>query len=228
MMEPFLTDLFKYQIVMKPNNIMEYTGLSTVPHQLGLADHVNHDMVIGGHHPSHNSWVQRYPHSSSRRGSGKGSYADECSRQDHLREHVQRHRLGHSWQRADVRQQRFNKLPISRDFKPGHRCFSRPGSELSWNFDTIADIRESGTQSGHKIFQLRNFEVRNVEVKMPKTTIHVTADTENVQMFMKLILSCLQLCMFLLVAQCLDDQPELSCTVTEKWRLRSSHHLTTC
>ena len=48
-----------------------------------------------------------------------------------------------------------------------------------------------------------------------QTTIHFAGDTENLQMLMKLILSCNFLCMLLSVAQILDDQPSLS-YVTER------------
>ena len=48
------------------------------------------------------------------------------------------------------------------------------------------------------------------------TTVHFTADTENVQLLVLLSLSCNQLVLFLSVAQIHDDQPELSSAVTER------------
>ena len=56
----------------------------------------------------------------------------------------------------------------------------------------------------------------NVEVKRRQTATFFTAEKENVQMLMKLIQSCNQLCMFLSVAQIVDSLPELSYAVTER------------
>ena len=67
-------------------------------------------------------------------------------------------------------------------------------------------------QSGHPVFPAaENMKKGTWKSKGGKHTIHFTADTEHV--LMELTLSCNQLCIFLSVAQILDDQPELSYAV---------------
>ena len=55
-----------------------------------------------------------------------------------------------------------------------------------------------------------------LKCKGGKSFIHFTADTENVHMLMKLVLSCNHRCLFLSVAQLLNDQPKLPDAVTER------------
>ena len=71
--------------------------------------------------------------------------------------------------------------------------------------------------SGHPVFpgaDTRRKEHQNPKAKKPST--HFTTDPENMQLLMRLLLSCNQLCVFLSVAQNLDDQPELSGTATQR------------
>ena len=106
---------------------------------------------------------------------------------------------------------------FSKDSKPSHWCrFSKgfkqglcrhiwPGSEQSWNFDTIAipeKITDIFARSENPVFPADGTcEERNVEIQSRNATIHFTSDPENMQMLMKLTLSCNQLYMFLSVAQ---------------------------
>ena len=117
---------------------------------------------------------------------------------------------------------------FSIDFKPGRCRHIEPRSEQSWTYDTIEDTRgkwdaiaekmtDIFAQSGHPVFPaLEKMKKGSLKSKSGTTTIHFTADNENVQMLMKLTLSCNQLCMFRSVANILDDQPERSHAETER------------
>ena len=106
---------------------------------------------------------------------------------------------------------------FSKDLNPGNWCFIGERSEQSWNYHPVADNRgkwDANTESMTDIFsQLRCAVCPAAERK--KSTIHCTADPENVQMPMKLccrLISCV--CVFPSVAQILDDQPEFSNELT--------------
>ena len=75
-------------------------------------------------------------------------------------------------------------------------------------WDAIAEkMTDIFAQSFHPVFLApEKMKKGTLKSKSVTTTIHSTADNENVLVLMKLILSCNQLCMFRSVANILDDQ----------------------
>ena len=90
---------------------------------------------------------------------------------------------------------------FSDNFKPGHWCHTGPASEESWNYDTNADTRgkwdavaETMTdifaQSEHPFSSCGIDEERDRSTPKAENHHPFTAGTQNVQMLMKLVLSC--------------------------------------